>query len=903
MMLHSHLQMPNLNTSSKAIGHGPLPRPELFASLVMAVALFLTTFNVVGANAQQPPQQQLFYIPHTHWEGAVFKTREEYLEMGIPNILKAVQLLKQYPEYKFTLDQVAYFRPFLERYPEEAMAFRKFVAEGRLEIVGGMDVMPDDVKPGGELFVRQIQYGKRYCREELGVDVKVAWFLDTFGHHPQLPQLLRQAGYDSFWFCRGVPNRNLPSEFQWRGIDGTEIPAFWLPGFYGLLYGPPRQMPQFSQFFRQRFNSLTPHVGGPERVGLAGVDVSEPEEYVPPLIAAFNAQSNVPFAIRYSVPGEFAAVVARRPNPTIITNDFNPIFQGTYSSRIELKQATRQIEQLLLTAEKLAALAKLYGAGLEQSKSSLNTAMDQIFWRAWEPVLFNQTHDLASGVMTDHVYEDTVGSYDFSRRLAGEMIENSWGSIADHIDTRGEGVPVLVFNPLGWLRTDVAEVEVGFAETGVHGVSIFDSSGHSVPAQFLMDEHYNDGGLKRVRLVFIAHEVPALGYSTYRVVPGRSGTGRFAEAAEIKDGGSIENEFYRAAFSLATGEITSLLEKSDNWEALSGPGNVVACQQDKGDLWELYRGLDGGSHVAMTNQQPVPTEANAILSSRDKGTNGIVRNGPVFSEFSVEHSLGSGSFATHVRLYDGVPRVDIKTELVNREKYVRYQVLFPTTIRNGHNVQEIPFGALERPAGIEFPAQHWVDYCDDNHGVALLNAGMPGNLVTEGVLMLSLMRAHNLGAYGFGGGYEPGMSSETGFELDRKRTFHYALVPHSGDWRGARVYRAGLEFNHPLLVHKAVVHAGDLPDHWGLIEISAPNVVLTALKSGPEQSTVFRVYEATGQTTQGARIQFHARVSSAYEANLLEDSGHKLPVRHDSIVLDMHPFEIKTIKLQLRAKR
>src|SRR5439155_12149860 len=35
-------------------------------------------------------------IPHTHWEGAVFKTREGYLEMGLPNILKALRLLKMY---------------------------------------------------------------------------------------------------------------------------------------------------------------------------------------------------------------------------------------------------------------------------------------------------------------------------------------------------------------------------------------------------------------------------------------------------------------------------------------------------------------------------------------------------------------------------------------------------------------------------------------------------------------------------------------------------------------------------------------------------------------------------------------------------------------------------------------
>src|ERR1043166_641934 len=332
-----------------------MKRPILW--MVIVTSSWSAAHAAPEQSTAQKAKQTLYYIPHTHWEGAVFKTREEYLVMGLPNIMKALHLLKKYPDYRFTLDQVAYFKPFLERYPEEAAAFRKFVAEGRLQIVGGMDVMPDDVKPGGELFVRQMQYGKRYCREQLGVEVTVAWFLDTFGHHPQMPQLLKLAGYKSFWFCRGVPHRKLPSEFFWRGIDGTEIPAFWLPGFYGLFYGPPREFPKFAQFFRQRFNSLTSHASGNERVGLAGVDVSEPEAYAPPLVAEFNRQENLPFTIRYSTPSEFAAVVARRSNHTVLTNDLNPIFQGTYSSRIELKQATRQIEQLLLTAEKLTVLA------------------------------------------------------------------------------------------------------------------------------------------------------------------------------------------------------------------------------------------------------------------------------------------------------------------------------------------------------------------------------------------------------------------------------------------------------------------------------------------------------------------------------------------------------------------
>ncbi len=157
-------------------------------------------------------QDIFLFIPHTHWEGAVFKTREEYLDMGLPNILRALVLLKAYPDYRFVLDQACYVKPFLERYPEQEAAFRKFVEEGRLAIVGGTDVMPDVNMPGGESFVRQVLYGKGYFRQKLGVDVTVGWQLDTFGHHPQMPQLLKLGGYNSSL----VPARHVRPEHAVR---------------------------------------------------------------------------------------------------------------------------------------------------------------------------------------------------------------------------------------------------------------------------------------------------------------------------------------------------------------------------------------------------------------------------------------------------------------------------------------------------------------------------------------------------------------------------------------------------------------------------------------------------------------------------------------------------------------
>src|SRR5437870_12683745 len=80
----------------------------LSLSLFMAVASW-SRAGSPGAEASSglpasahPPT--FWLIPHTHWEGAVFKTREEYLQMGLPNLLTAVRLLQEQPNYRFALD-------------------------------------------------------------------------------------------------------------------------------------------------------------------------------------------------------------------------------------------------------------------------------------------------------------------------------------------------------------------------------------------------------------------------------------------------------------------------------------------------------------------------------------------------------------------------------------------------------------------------------------------------------------------------------------------------------------------------------------------------------------------------------------------------------------------------------
>jgi alpha-mannosidase len=855
---------------------------------------FLAPLAIILANAfldrgAEPAQEAgkgtFWIIPHTHWEGAVFKTREEYLDMGLPHILQALRLLKTQPTYRFVLDQVAYIKPFLERYPEEAVAFRKFVAEGRLQIVLGMDIMPDVNMPGGETFLRQMQYGKGYCRDQLGVNVTTCWLIDTFGHHAQLPQLLRKAGYQSFWFSRGVPGPDHPSEFLWEGIDGTRIPAFWLPHSYGLMYSSPRDLPGFRRFVKQRFDLLASSSRSLDRAGLSGADVSEPEEHLAPLIEAYNRQADVPLNLRLAVPSDFEAVVARRRDLPVFRGELNPIFQGTYSSRIELKQKMRTLERLLTTAEKLGVLAERLGTPID----------DRTLWRAWEPVLFNETHDLASGVMTDHVYEDTLRSYSFAERLANEFIDMRWQRVVARIDTRGDGFPLVVFNTLGWPRTDIAEATVGFSEPGIQSITLVDSTGQAVPTQLMEATRHSDGGLKTARIAFLARDVPALGYSVYHGQGQREGDQQANGSAML-----LENEFWRLTVDPTTGALTSLVDKASGGEFLSGPANVIARETDRGDLWELYRGLDGGSKFAMKQKQPVPRSGAAKLTTEFPGKQGTLRTGPVFCEFQIAHPFDTGTFATVVRLCTGKRRIEIRTTLVNNEKFVRYQALFPTTISAGKNVHAIPFGAMERPTGIEFPAQEWVDYGDGRQGLALLNVGLPGNSVTDGTLMVSLLRAHTLGAYGFGGGYEPGMTSDTGFQLGKPRTLHYALLPHRGDWRAARVYREAMEINHPLLVNKTVAHDGKLPKRWGLLEVTHPAVVVSALKPGRDGSAILRIYEAAGSRAKDVSIKLRTGLLSARECDLLEEAGADLKTEDDTLHCDLGPFEVKTIELRFR---
>ena len=70
----------------------------------------------------------------------------------------------------------------------------------------------------------------------------------------------------------------------------------------------------------------------------------------------------------------------------------------------------------------------------------------------------------------------------------------------------------------GWERTDVVECSVGFSEKDVFEIEVRDAAGHRMHCDLLSVERYETGGIKRAALLFLARDVPSLGYEVYRIL-------------------------------------------------------------------------------------------------------------------------------------------------------------------------------------------------------------------------------------------------------------------------------------------------------------------------------------------------------------------------------------------------
>ena len=817
-------------------------------------------------------------IGNSHIDMAWLWPWTETVEVVRNTYRSALNLMDEYPGFIFAGSSARTYEWMEEKYPELFAEIQRRVKEGRWEIVGGMWVEPDLNMPGGESLTRQILVGKQYFQQKFGVDVRVGWNPDSFGYNWQLPQIYKKAGIDYFVTQKLLWAHEFTTFpyklFWWESPDGSRLLTYF-PHDYGSMMEPISMAEDVSVWMPSIYHKdfkdpqmlylygVGDHGGGPTRTMLDNAERLMAPGVVFPKLEFSSARG-------------FLDDISARNDLDIPVWKSELYFQyhrGVFTTQSETKKLIRQTEEKLLDAEKYAALAQLYQRPYPRPQ----------FTAAWKGLLFDQFHDIMPGSGIAVNYLDARRDLEGVGRVSDAIINNSIEELSAHIDTSGNGTPVVIYNSLSWARGEVLEAEVQMP-IATRNIAVFDAAGKLVPSQLIA----NEAATHRVRFLLQASS-PGFGYATYYVRPVPQAP-KPATSLKASSAG-LENEFLRLSVDPQTGCITSLVEKRTGRESLANPetntggpkditcGNLLQAFVDKPkeyDAWNIDADFE--------NQFWNIDKADEVK---------LIEAGPLRAVIRVKHHFQGSSFIQDITIYPSVARVDVKMQADWHEKHILLKVAFPASVHADKATYEIPFGSIERPttrntpeekAQFEVPALHWADLSDTAHGLSILNDSKYGYDAKGNVLRLTLLRSPSW----------PDAHADEGHH-----EFTYSLYPHSGTWREAQTVRRGYELNYKLRAFQVQGHTGVLPSVHSFLTIEADNVVLTAAKWAEErEALVVRFYEWAGKESDVV-IHLPKPVQSAQECNLIEKNARDLPVSTGGISVHTKPYEIKTVLIGL----
>jgi alpha-mannosidase len=386
-------------------------------------------------------------------------------------------------------------------------------------------------------------------------------------------------------------------------------------------------------------------------------------------------------------------------------------------------------------------------------------------------------------------------------------------------------------------------------------------------------------------ILFIARVVPSLGYKTYRI--------RQQKPAEVNGGlsvtpESIANEYFTVALDQRTGWVRSVTDKRSGREVLSGDGNKLQLLADYPSAWDAWNvGLTGVEYpstfrkIEVVERGPVRV---VLRVTRDYLKPGVKKGFPA-------EDFPSSFFTQDVILYDGIDRIDFKTDVDWWEEKTFLKVAFPVAVQDSMATYEIPYGTIRRStqlrdswekAKVEVPARAWADISQKEYGVSLLNNSKYGYDIKGNVIRLSLLRSPKW----------PDPTADRG-----KHSIEYSLYPHPGSWKESNTVRRGYEFNYPLIGQVTDVHKGDLSLQQSFVQLSPSNLVLTGLKKAEDgNGWIVQWYDAEGEESE-AVVTFQPQPKRVTISNFLEEEGPVIPVEKNSVRVKTKKSSVVTLKV------
>ena len=790
-------------------------------------------------------------VGHAHIDTAWLWPLAETRRKCLRTFATVLRLMERFPSFRFLCSQAQQYAWIKEDAPGLFEQIKARVDDGRWEAGGAMWIEPDCNVPSGESLIRQVLHGCGWWSEHLGEEAgqRHVYLPDTFGFPASLPQIIRGCGMDTFitnkisWCER---NRFPHVTFDWVGIDGTSVLTHLTPGHNYNSSIFPADLVFAEKNLVELDGCQVPTWLQPFGFGDGG---GGPTAEQIERVDNMDSVEGIP-TVRFSRADDFCEALHRQRTLHLGTGRpfhawdgelYLELHRGTYTTQRWLKQANHDAERSLRSIELLTCGRN----GVDPQRiSELKARLDA----TWKTVLLNQFHDILPGTSIPEVYDDARAQYAAVVETCEAAHAKAISDIGVEMDVSGMDQPVLIFNPASTAREGLVDVQ----------------------GELLLVDPVPAGG---VAVVDAAHLKPVGGV--------------------VVEKHSMRNGHVQATFD-AAGRVTDLRidGEASSVNATAGDGTPVGLNQfvlyeDRPRRWEAW---DIDRDYAEKFER----------IDQDVSRVSIVESGPLRGAIEFEHAIGESSrLVVRYVLDAGSQTLDVDVVVDWQEERRLLRAMFPTGIRARTAQCGIQFGNIERPthrntsweeARFEVPGHRWMDMSEPGRGLAVLDRGIIGRSIEGGCLGLSLLRAPNF----------PDPRADRG-----EHRFHYALMPHAGDWRDAEVDAEAEAFNEPLEVHPYLGEGGGVLSEahapFNIDVDGAARIEVAALKPAEVgAAVVLRLVEKHGghgvvrvtlpgfNSARPVDLREQPLPTGAFEWNA-EDHIAEFPVR---------PFEITSIRLQ-----